>query len=95
MWQYSFTGTIDGIAGNVDLDLFNGTIEQLMKLGKTEVFSKITVETGMKKSATHGGPNLTVVPPESIVVNTEIKRNGFSYIVYQNFKGWVDSTHLQ
>ena len=29
MWQYNDNGSIPGIAGNVDVDIFNGTIDQL------------------------------------------------------------------
>jgi GH25 family lysozyme M1 (1,4-beta-N-acetylmuramidase) len=32
MWQYNDNGAIPGIAGNVDVDMFNGTIEQLNAL---------------------------------------------------------------
>jgi GH25 family lysozyme M1 (1,4-beta-N-acetylmuramidase) len=28
-WQYTQTGTVDGVNGNVDLDLFNGPLERL------------------------------------------------------------------
>ncbi len=31
-WQYSSTGTVPGISGNVDLDRFNGTMEDLVRL---------------------------------------------------------------
>lgn len=33
VWQYSSTGTIPGISGRVDLDLFQGTVEQFKKYG--------------------------------------------------------------
>jgi len=32
MWQYSSTGSVSGISGNVDLDKFNGTLAQLQQL---------------------------------------------------------------
>jgi lysozyme len=32
MWQYSSTGSVPGISGDVDLDYFNGTYEQLVAL---------------------------------------------------------------
>jgi MYXO-CTERM domain-containing protein len=32
MWQYNDNGSIPGIAGNVDVDMFNGTIDQLNAL---------------------------------------------------------------
>ena len=32
MWQYSSTGSVAGISGNVDLDRFDGTMADLMKL---------------------------------------------------------------
>jgi hypothetical protein len=31
-WQYTQTGTVDGVNGNVDLDLFNGPLERLNAL---------------------------------------------------------------
>lgn len=36
-WQYSFTGTVSGIAGQVDLDRFVGTLGQLQALGDPPV----------------------------------------------------------
>jgi lysozyme len=33
-WQYSETGRVDGITDDVDLDLFNGTVQQLVKFLK-------------------------------------------------------------
>ena len=37
-WQHSQTGKVDGISGNVDLDWFNGSLEELQALaGKTTV----------------------------------------------------------
>lgn len=35
MWQYSSTGSVPGIAGNVDMDRFNGTLEQLQALAQS------------------------------------------------------------
>ena len=32
MWQYSSTGSVGGIAGNVDLDRFDGTLADLQLL---------------------------------------------------------------
>jgi lysozyme len=32
MWQYSSTGSVPGISGNCDLDIFNGTFEELQTL---------------------------------------------------------------
>ncbi len=38
MWQYSWTGTIDGISGSVDLNRFGGTFEEmLMAFGNGEI----------------------------------------------------------
>jgi GH25 family lysozyme M1 (1,4-beta-N-acetylmuramidase) len=34
-WQYSDRGNVDGISGNVDLNVFNGTIEQLQALAQS------------------------------------------------------------
>ena len=30
-WQYSDSGQVNGVAGNVDLDVFNGTVEELKR----------------------------------------------------------------
>ena len=35
MWQFSSTGSVPGIAGNVDLDRFNGTIDDLRALAQS------------------------------------------------------------
>jgi len=31
-WQYSSTGKVSGISGNVDLDIYNGTLAELRGL---------------------------------------------------------------
>jgi GH25 family lysozyme M1 (1,4-beta-N-acetylmuramidase) len=36
IWQFTSTGQVDGINGNVDLDAFSGTLEQLKEYGKPE-----------------------------------------------------------
>lgn len=33
LWQYAQTGTVDGISTHVDLDWFNGSLDQLRQLG--------------------------------------------------------------
>jgi lysozyme len=33
LWQYSSTGTVAGISGHVDMDKFNGTLDDLRALG--------------------------------------------------------------
>ena len=35
MWQYSSTGSVPGISGNVDMDRFNGTLTELQALAGT------------------------------------------------------------
>lgn len=39
LWQYSSVGTIPGISGRVDLNLFNGAIDQFKKYGGTRNFT--------------------------------------------------------
>jgi len=41
IWQYTSRGKVDGIIGNVDVNVFNGTLTQLKKYGKPPVSSKI------------------------------------------------------
>ncbi len=47
IWQYSDTGSVPGIAGPVDLDRFNGTIEQFRLYGKAAV-SKSPFDTAAR-----------------------------------------------
>lgn len=35
IWQFSSTGSISGISGRVDLNIFNGTIDQFIKYGQS------------------------------------------------------------
>lgn len=37
LWQYSSTGKVAGIAGNVDLNYFYGTLDELKSLGKPNI----------------------------------------------------------
>lgn len=45
-WQYSSTGTVPGISGNVDLDVYNGTLAQLQTTFVINPDAEVTVLQG-------------------------------------------------
>ncbi len=45
-WQYTEKGQVSGIAGNVDLDRFNGSLDDLGKLTKQPLSNGVTDEGG-------------------------------------------------
>ncbi|MCC6622201.1 MAG: hydrolase [Deltaproteobacteria bacterium] len=46
VWQYSATGRVDGIAGDVDLNRFDGTLDELRELGEPTPGPEPTPEPG-------------------------------------------------
>ncbi len=49
IWQYSKRGSVNGINADVDLDLFNGTLEELYKFAGATPVSGTTPSDGPKK----------------------------------------------
>lgn len=68
IWQYSSTGTVPGIAGRVDMNLFNGDVETFKKYGaKNTVTMPTTINTSKVVYNTAGG-EYTVQKGESLSV---------------------------
>lgn len=69
IWQYSSTGSVPGIAGRVDMNYFNGTVEQFKKYGGGKTLSMpVTVKTSQSiPTGTNGeyivvaGDNLSAI----------------------------------
>lgn len=69
IWQYSSTGTVPGISGRVDMNLFNGEVEQFNKYGSTRTVSmpspvntsKVVPPAGMSEYIVKSGENLSVI----------------------------------
>jgi len=83
MWQYSSTGKVPGIVGNVDLDEYNGTLADL------EVFAGIEPDWAAKYVAQSFPPAVT---PLVMTVNQSLP----AYIELQNVgkKVWDENTRL-
>lgn len=43
-WQYSETGSVNGINANVNMNVFNGTLEELYKFAGAQIVTKPTAE---------------------------------------------------
>ncbi len=69
MWQYSSTGTVAGISGRVDLDFFQGTIDEFKKYGGVRGItlptpintSRVVAPTGLSEYVVVEGDNLSVI----------------------------------
>lgn len=83
MWQYNSNGSIPGISGNVDVDEFNGTLEDLKKL------AGMSADWGAKY-VSQSFP--LAVDPLVMTVNQDIKAN----MVLKNIgkKAWTQNTKL-
>ncbi len=83
MWQYSSTGKVPGISGNVDLDQFNGTLEDL------KAFAGLDPDWAAKY-VSQSFP--LAVDPLVMTVNQSLP----AYIELQNVgkKGWDENTRL-
>lgn len=82
MWQYSSTGQVPGIAGNVDLDRFDGTLADLRKLaGGVDWAAKYVAQSWP-----------LAVSPLTLTVNQELSAS----ITLKNVggKGWDKGTRL-
>ncbi len=83
MWQYSSSGSVPGIAGNVDMDEFNGTLADLKKLaGMDADWGAQYVSQSFPLAAT----------PLVMTVNQDIKAD----MVLKNVgkKAWTTDTRL-
>ena len=83
MWQYSSSGVVPGIAGNVDMDEFNGTMADLKKLaGMNADWGAQYVSQSFPLAAT----------PLVMTVNEDVKAN----MVLKNVgkKTWTTATKL-
>jgi lysozyme len=94
MWQYSWTGNVPGITGNVDMDTFFGTAEQLAQLGKQDMRRKVNAATGLKRSPWHGGPNLAQIPDQGEILDSGRRQAGFGLVQWTSLHGWIDATHI-
>ena len=73
MWQYSSTGSIPGISGRVDLNFFQGTIEEFKKYGGVRGItlpspvntSRVVAPTGLSEYTVVPGDNLSVIAARS------------------------------
>jgi lysozyme len=83
MWQYSSSGSVPGISGNVDMDEFNGTLTDLKKLaGMNADWGAQYVSQSFPLAAT----------PLVMTVNEDVKAN----MVLKNIgkKSWTTATKL-
>lgn len=61
IWQYSSTGAVPGIAGRVDMNQFNGTVEQFKKYGgRNNLSMPVTVKTSQVIAAGSNGEYVVV-----------------------------------
>lgn len=58
VWQYSWTGTVPGISGNCDLDIFNGTAAQLTSafvIGTNAPLLTVSLNSPLHRAVDTGG----------------------------------------
>lgn len=74
MWQYSSTGRVAGISGNVDLDRFNGTMEDLRRLAgaRPEYAARFVAQSFPYASV----GTLRLRPGESVPAYIEMRNTG-------------------
>lgn len=67
MWQYSSVGTVPGISGRVDLNLFNGALDQFKKYGGTRnVTMPSAVNTSKVVISSNVSGEYTVAPGDNL-----------------------------
>lgn len=83
LWQFSSVGTVPGISGRVDLDLFQGDVNQFKKYGGTRnVIMPSPVNTSK------------VVPPVGTSEYTVVKDDNLSVIAARFGKSWQELWNL-
>jgi GH25 family lysozyme M1 (1,4-beta-N-acetylmuramidase) len=75
LWQYSSTGTVHGISGNVDVDVFNGSESQMAALLVPTSATAPTTPTVQTQPA-------TTVSSNWATLNMSVNPNGASTTVY-------------
>ena len=76
IWQYSEKGVVNGINADVDMDLFNGTLEELYKFaGATPVTSTTTAEGPKKHKVVAGDTFESVAIKYGITVRELVSAN--------------------
>ncbi|HEY3817669.1 MAG TPA: GH25 family lysozyme [Polyangiaceae bacterium] len=71
MWQYSWTGTVTGISGDVDRDKFIGNLAALQELAQTTVAVDAGPDAGSDASTDSGAPADTGTGPDAHAVGGE------------------------
>lgn len=66
VWQYSSTGSVPGINGRVDLNQFNGTVEQFKKFGSGAVSMPAQVPIPAPAATQNGLTEYTVVRGDTL-----------------------------
>ena len=69
LWQFSSTGSVPGVSGRVDLDYFNGDVDEFKKYGSTRAVtlpspvnsSKVVIKTNTVEYTVKRGDNLSVI----------------------------------
>lgn len=72
-WQYSSTGRVPGITGNVDLDRFNGTFEELQRLAGIGT----AMDASVPRDATIDAPRADIPRPDAARMDApiDVQRN--------------------
>lgn len=74
IWQYSDSGKVPGIGGNVDLNEFDGTLEELKSWAKS---MKKKEEIKEEKPVSNPARDIHVVSPWAEAAWEEMKKNGY------------------
>ena len=72
LWQYSEKGRINGINANVDLNVFNGTLEELYKFAGAQA---ITEKTPQKHTVAAGDSFETIANKYGVTVRELVSAN--------------------
>lgn len=83
IWQYSSTGTVPGISGRVDMNLFNGTIDQFKAHGGSRA---VTMPTTVNASR--------VVIADNVEEYTVVRGDSLSAIAARFGRSWQDLWNL-
>ena len=75
IWQYSKRGSINGINADVDLDLFNGTLEELYKFAGAKPVDSSTPSTPKKHKVVAGDTFESVAIKYGITVRELVSAN--------------------
>lgn len=88
MWQYSSKGSVDGISGNVDMNIIYGNIESSASLSPFNSSTEESIEYLGKISTQSGNLNIRYAPSASSAKIGSYKKGELVQLIAKTYDNW-------